>query len=517
MKSDIHKIIDLIMNSNETNTAIGRITKRDRGTIRKIRSKILLSGKNYEELTNLNAIELAHLLGRKKIKMQFNEPDWKALSKKRLRPGVTTSILYDSYVNSLNADNIPKDEVMSKSTFYERFRSFTKELKIEYREEHLAGAAVQIDPSGKTTFYTDPRFGKIKCEIIVAILPCSQLIFSLATHSQKLEDVIEFMVQTFRYFNGSPKTIVPDNLKAAVTKPKGSGSDAVINPSFQSMADHYGCNVDPTRVAKPTDKAHVENTVKLIQQEFLGKERYLFCSSLSELNSKLLEAVEAINNRKMKNHLGMSRRALFDEAEKSQLQSLPNEAYEFGRWYCGLKVPRHYRLRVEQYQFSVPYTLIGEIVNVKATLKTIEIYHASKIVAIHQKNNNSRDPIVDPRHMPENHVAMYNKTQTGVMALVEKLGPVICKFVEEHMAVHKNGKATYDMCNKFIRKAEIHGLDKLEKAVRAAIDLRTFSATSVYELLKRDGVIFENTDLPTTQAPTSNVRGAGYYQEGEDK
>lgn len=65
-----------------------------------------------------------------------------------------------------------------------------------------------------------------------------------------------------QYFGGVPAAIVPDNLKAAVSR--SDRNEPVINEVFAAFAEHYGCAVYPARVRHPKDKALVENAVKLL-------------------------------------------------------------------------------------------------------------------------------------------------------------------------------------------------------------------------------------------------------------
>ena len=63
-----------------------------------------------------------------------------------------------------------------------------------------------------------------------------------------------------QYFGGVPAAIVPDNLKAAVSR--SDRNEPVINEGFAAFAEHYSCAVYPARVRHPKDKALVENAVK---------------------------------------------------------------------------------------------------------------------------------------------------------------------------------------------------------------------------------------------------------------
>ncbi|MFC5539822.1 IS21 family transposase, partial [Rhodocytophaga aerolata] len=95
------------------------------------------------------------------------------------------------------------------------------------------------------------------------------------------------------YFNGVPKAIVPDNLKAAVTK--SSRYEAQINETFADFALHYNTAVLPTRAYKPRDKALVEGAVRIVYNRiFTHLQKRTFCS-LQALNEAIKAELESYN------------------------------------------------------------------------------------------------------------------------------------------------------------------------------------------------------------------------------
>jgi transposase len=63
----------------------------------------------------------------------------------------------------------------------------------------------------------------------------------------------------FRFFGGTPRLLVPDNLKSGVNK--ASFFELEINRTYGALAFHYGVGVLPARPRKPRDKAKVETGV----------------------------------------------------------------------------------------------------------------------------------------------------------------------------------------------------------------------------------------------------------------
>ena len=114
-------------------------------------------------------------------------------------------------------------------------------------------------------------------------------------------------------FRSVPAAIVPDNLKAAVTR--SDRNEPVINDDFAAFAEYYGCVVYPARVRHPKDKALVENAVKLLYRSiYLDIEGMTF-SSLEELNTAIHISLLDFNEKVMAGR-EVSRKEMFLQGEK---------------------------------------------------------------------------------------------------------------------------------------------------------------------------------------------------------
>ena len=88
-------------------------------------------------------------------------------------------------------------------------------------------------------------------------------------------------MRAFAFFGGVPTLVVPDNLKAGVTRPCRYDPD--LNTTYHEMARHYGTAIVPARVRKPRDKAKAEAGVQLVQRWICAALRNQTFFSLSEL------------------------------------------------------------------------------------------------------------------------------------------------------------------------------------------------------------------------------------------
>jgi len=351
---------------------------------------------SYEEISSLDEEDLYRVLFPKEEESESDKAvlDFEYLTKELSKKGVTLQLLYEEY----RRDNA---EGYSRSQFYKLYRGYAKKLNATMRLNHKAGEKMFEDFSGDRPHYINPETGdKVEAELFVSALGASSYTFACAVADQKIESFIKGNIKALEYYGGTPECIVPDNLKSGIKK--ACYYDPEINRTFADMAAHYNVAVVPARVAKPKDKAKVENAVLQVQRRILAALRDRTFFSLYELNDAILEEVEKLNRRPMA-VTGKSRHELFMEIEKSVLRPLPAERFEIYNYKTPTKVHIDYHVEVQKSYYSVPYTLIGETVEVKYNSRVVEVYHKDRRVALHLRTYKKGEFVTENSHMPHEH------------------------------------------------------------------------------------------------------------------
>jgi transposase len=170
---------------------------------------------------------------------QQTEPDWASLAREMKRPGVNLTVLWEEY-----RQRYP--DGYSYSRFCDLFRQFERRLSPVMRQHHAAGAKLFVDYSGKRVPIIDPATGVVhQAELFVAVLGASNYTYAEATWTQSLPDWIGAHVRMFRFYDGVPRLLVPDNLKSGIHK--ASFYDPEVNRSYGMMAAHYDVGIWPAR------------------------------------------------------------------------------------------------------------------------------------------------------------------------------------------------------------------------------------------------------------------------------
>ena len=436
------------------------------------------------------------------------EPDYGVVVAELSMRGVTRALLYNEYLKEYG------DRCFSYSMFCQKLRSHQNSSALSMRMVYEPGKWLFVDYAGDKVPIYDVSTGEIlyEAEIFVATLAYSGYTYFEAHRSQDSLSFASGLNRAFGYIGGTPKVIVPDNLKAGVIT--NSKSDLKLNRTLLELAEHYTLFVDPARIKKPRDKGKVEERVGYIQRHAIAALRNTTFYSLAELNTALRPMVDEINNLDFTKMSG-SRATRFQE-ERESLKTLALLPFSFGIW-TQIKVPSNYHISVDGCDYSVPYSLRNLLVDIKVTTATIEVFYHSERVAMHQRQEHPRQHVTLEAHLHPSHKAYQDGLNEDVaLAKAKKVGESTCamaKVILENCAVGETGIASV---NRMLRLSDTYGRDELELACSYGIKIGATSRSSIGSILR--GKTYEFSITPSTDIiDHANLRGSSYYAEkGED-
>lgn len=429
-------------------------------------------------------------------------PDFAHIHEELQKPGVTLLLLWTEY-RAVNPD-----DALSYSQFNHHHQRYLQSLGLVMRQHHRPGEFTFADFSGDRAAYVDPATGKpVPVELFVAAQGCSHCIFATGVPSQTCVDWISANVQMMEFYGGAPAAIVPDNLRAAVTKP---GRPAEINRVYREFARHYGTTILPARPRKPRDKAKVEVAVLIVQRWILARLRNRVFFSLAELNAAIAELVRELNERPFK-RLSGCRRSRFEQLDKPALRPLPATRFEYAEWTNAQTVGPDYHVLVCGHWYSVPYRLAGSKVDARYTATTVEIFHQHVRVASHVRSLIQGEHTTDPAHQFEPHRAYAERTPEKLIAWATEIGPNTLAVVQ-HQFERDFPSMGLPACDTLQKLAKRYGPGALEAAATRAVEIKSLTVKSVKSLLSTG---LYTRPLDRVRAPAlpnhSNIRGPAYF------
>ena len=466
--------------------------------------KLKQLGATYQEICGMDEDTLTGLLFPKEEKAPGRPlPDLQYLSGELKKKGVTLQLLYEEYKRD-NADGYERTQ------FYHLYHQWAKRGDPVMRFTHKAGEKMFVDFSGDRAHYQDPVTGKvIEAELFVSVLGASSYIFARAVPDQTKESFVDCNIKALEFYGGCPECIVPDNLKAGVTD--ACYYDPEINRTFAAMAEHYHIAVLPARVAKARDKAKVESGVLQAQRRILAVLRNRTFFSITELNKAIYEEMEKLNRRPM-TLIDKSRYDLFVEIERPALRPLPSERFVIASWKKA-KVHIDYHVAVEKTYYSVPYTLIGQNLDIRYTGSVVEIYHKGKRVASHMRINKPGAFVTENLHMPHEHRQYLEWTPERIKLWGKKIGPHTRELMDQIMEHRDHPEHGFRGCLGIIRLSKTYSPERVENACKRALELQAYNYRSVKSLLERNLENLIPGERKNIVPLHANIRGESYYRE----
>jgi transposase len=284
------------------------------------------------------------------------------------------------------------------------------------------GEAAQVD-FGAGPMLFDPARGEVRRTWAFVMTLC----FS---RHQYVEFVWDQAVATwlgchrraFEWFVAVPARLIIDNPKCAITK--ACARDPLVQRAYAECAEGYGFKIDPCPPADPAKKGIVESGVKYVKGNFLPTRSF---RDLADLNAQarcwvMTEAGVRIHGTTRAQPLAQF------ALEKPLLRPLPAIAPDLGTW-TGVSVHRDCHVQFDRCYYSVPFTLIGQALWLRATDAAVAIYQDYRQVAMHPRGRKPGQRFTVRDHLPPEAQAFFAHDRDWCVEQATKVGPACAQFI----------------------------------------------------------------------------------------
>lgn len=292
---ETYKQILRYQNAGLSQRETAKVMNISRNTVAKVIHGAIAADVHWEDIRECTEGEIKEkLFPSPSANAFYAQADFEALSLELKKPGVTKKLLWEEYVKECHVtEAIP----YQYTQFCAHFNRYIEQAKATMYFEHTPGEKLEVDWAGQTSeiLDADTHLPK-KVYFFVAALPYSQYSYVEATADMTQESWINAHINLFHFLEGTPRILVCDNLKTAVTKHPKAG-EVILNPAYQEMADYYNTAVIPARPRTPKGKASVESTVGNITRQIIAALRHEHFYTLYDLNVSVRERLEIFNEK----------------------------------------------------------------------------------------------------------------------------------------------------------------------------------------------------------------------------
>jgi transposase len=367
------------------------------------------------------------------------------------------------------------------------------------RMECVPGAEAQVD-FGKGAPVVGPDGRRRSSWVFRIVLSHSRKGYSEAVSRQGTDEFLRCLENAFAHFGGVPRTLVIDNLKAAVSR--ADWFDPELCPKARSFAEHYGTAILPTKPYTPRHKGKVENGVKYVKRNALAGMNF---ASLAEENRHLLEWEATVADTRIH---GTTRRQVvkvFTEVEKPALMELPAGRFEL--FHEALRsVHRDGHVQVKGAYYSVPPEYLGQQVWARWDGRTVRLFdQRMRPIAVHAQKSPGTFSTLSV-HLHPHKISGIEKGTAALLRQVECIGPQARAWSESMLA--SRGIQGVRVLMGLLSLSKRHPRQAIERACEIAQGHGAYHLRSLRQLIHRQ-------DTPPIQQGLIQehpiIRGLGDY------
>jgi transposase len=251
------------------------------------------------------------------------------------------------------------------------------------------GSAAQVD-------WADFGFALPGCprrvSAFVMVLCYSRLLYLEFTLSQSMGSFLRCMEHALRFFGGTTKVDIFDNMKTVVLSHTPAAT--VFNSRFLEYARTRQFGAVACNVARGNEKGIVERPIGFVRERFWPGCRP---SDLLDLNVKAAAWRDNFANNRVHEITGKVPALVFQHEEKPILRSLGEVSFNTDDMDTAT-VSKTFRVRFDRNLYSVPPRFIGQTVLVRANSHQVSVFLGPKQVATHSRCWDTNQDIEDPAH-----------------------------------------------------------------------------------------------------------------------
>ncbi len=345
------------------------------------------------------------------------------------------------------------------------------------RMETPPGEQAQVD-FGRGALVEVPGGKRRRPHVFRIVLSFSRKGYSEAVWKQTTESFVRCVENAFWHFGGVPRTLVIDNLKAAVTK--ADWYDPELNPKVESFCLHYRTAVLPTKPYTPRHKGKIESGIGYVQKNALKGRAF---SSLEEENGFLLEWETSHADLRIHGTTRKQVKKLFEQEERPALLTLPTDRFPFFH-EAERTVHRDGHVELEKAYYSVPPEYLGRRVWVRWDPRVVRVFNARfEEIAVHVKREPGRFS-TDPSHIAREKISRVEKGAAYLLKRAKLVGRNAARWAEEMLKLR--GVQGVRVLMGLLSLAEKHGSMEIDHACELALSHGAFRLKSVRAMLRSD-------------------------------
>jgi transposase len=342
------------------------------------------------------------------------------------------------------------------------------------RMECEPGAEAQVD-FGRGAPLVRPDGKRKSTWVFRIVLSHSRKGYAEAVHRQTTDDFLRCLENAFAHFGGLPKTLVIDNLRAAVSR--ADWFDPELCPKVRSFAEHYGIAMLPTKPYTPRHKGKIERGIGYVKSNALKGRTF---SSLADQNRHLQTWESSVADTRIHGTTRRQVKEVFEQMEKPALMPVPVSRFDLFQEALR-SVNRDGHVQVAGAYYSVPPEFLGQRVWARWDGRTVRVLDQKmRPIALHAQRPAGTFSTL-PVHLVPEKISGIERGTTWLLRRVEYIGPHATQWAQSML--QNRGIEGVRVLMGLLSLTNKHRRDQVEHACQTAQSHGAYHLRSLRQLI----------------------------------
>lgn len=396
---------------------------------------------------------------------------WREVIEQGLQAGLSAQRLYQDLIEHQYGGS------------YDAVKRFVRRLQASAdtpfcRIEVEPGTEAQVD-FGLGAWVVDEQGKRRRPNLYRIVLSHSRKGYSEVVWRQRTEDFIRCLENSFRSWGGAPKTLVIDNLRAAVTQ--ADWYDPELNAKVAEFCRHYGTVMLPCKPKMPHHKGKIEAGVKYAQNNALKGRTF---QSLAQQNQFLLEWENGVADTRIHGTTRQQVGKVFNQVERPKLLPLPPDLFPVFE-----EAPRTVHgdgyIELQRAYYSVPPEYVGRQVWARWESRLVRVFNQRReVIAVHVRVEPGKFA-TDLSHLRSPYRCVVQRGLDYLLDRARLIGKHTGSWAEA--MAQQRGPIAVRVLHGLISLAEKHPAKALENAAQKALHYGAWRLRDLRTLLEQTG------------------------------
>ena len=338
------------------------------------------------------------------------------------------------------------------------------------------GEAMQVDwgDCGRLQIGQTSR----RVSVFVAVLCYSRLCYIEFSLAQRKADFYRALVHALKFYGGSPRKIIFDNLKAAVLN--GAGRHACLHGEFLALCGHFCLEPIACERRDPESKGGVEATVRYVKHNALQgrSEELATWEDYQKFASYWRDEVANVRWHRTTHERPRDR----FEKERGLLRPLPAVPFETDE-VVSVIVSSHARVRFDGNRYSVPPEVARKTALVRASPTQVRVFYQGREMACHARCYQRGWLICDTAHQLQ---ALKLRSRTRAHHVEETFDALGEEARQFHLELRRRPVKTTVHLRRLLKLVQLYSRQEVLAAIRRANQYQTYDAAYVETILLQE-------------------------------